>query len=103
MSRTKKSAVSGKDPPVSNRAQEADDVAEDLVIENEVEGTKKDEALSIVAVKMKLNTFSSNKQLNTMLRNVVFDMNQLLGESYAFANFHILRILHAKDSRYGHS
>ena len=46
---------------------------------------------------MKLNTFSSNKQLNTMLRNVVFDMNQLLGESYAFANFHILRILHAKE------
>ena len=46
---------------------------------------------------MKLNTFSSNKQLNTMLRNVVFDMNQLLGESYDFANFHILRILHAKE------
>lgn len=98
MSRIKKCVVTGKDPPVSNRTQEAEDVAEELVIENDVEGTKKDEALSIVAIKMKLNTFSSNKQLNTMLRNVVFDMNQLLGEAYAFANFHILRILHAQET-----
>jgi transposase len=91
-----KSAVSGKDPPVSNRTQEAQDVAEELVVENEVEGDA--DILSIAVVKMKLNTFSSNKQLNTKLRNVVFDMNQLLGETYAFANFHILRLLRKRDT-----
>ena len=99
MPQVKKSGVKRrKDPPLSNRNQEAEDIAEDLVGENADKGHEETvETVSIAVVKMKLNTFSCNKQLNTMLRKVVFDMNQLLGETYAFANFHILRILHAND------
>lgn len=83
----------GKDPPLSNRQLDEQDTADEIVVDNEVEGV--DAVVANACVKLKLNTFSVNKQLNTKLRSIVLDMNQLLGEGYVFANFHILRILHA--------
>ena len=45
------------------------------------------------SVKMKLNTFCSNADVAKKLRSIVVDMNQVMGEAYAFENFHILRVL----------
>ena len=90
-----KSRVPGKDPPLSNRQLEQQDNEDELVIDNEIEGVNV--FVATACVKMKLNTFSDNKQLNTKLRTTVLDMNQLLGETYTFANFHVLRILHKKN------
>jgi hypothetical protein len=88
-----KPRASGKDPPLSNRQLEEQDIVDNLVIDNEIEGVEA--FVANACVKMKLNTFSVNKQINTRLRNVVLDMNQVLGEAYAFANFHLLRIMDA--------
>ena len=49
-----------------------------------------------VTVKMKLNTFlldNGAAQLKAKLEAVVLDGNRLMGEAYAFANFHVLRLL----------
>ena len=45
-------------------------------------------------IKMKLNTFlkTDNALLKTKLNEVVIDGNQLLGEAYAFSNYHICRL-----------
>ena len=88
--------TSGKDPPLSNRQLENEDIADDLVVENDVEGH--DETVAMASVKMKLNTFSDNNLLNGKIRSIVLNMNQLLGEAYAFANFHILRTLNMNET-----
>ena len=44
-------------------------------------------------VKMKLSRFCDNRQIRATLDKLVADMNVLLGEAYAFANLHILRLL----------
>lgn len=82
---------SGKDPPLTNRILEHEDSKDDLVIEKHIED--EEDVVSNVCVKMKLNTFSSNQRLNGKIRSTVLEMNQVLGEGYAFANFHVLRIL----------
>ena len=49
-----------------------------------------------VTVKMKLNSFLMDKNaaaIKAHLEAVVLDGNQLMGEAYAFANLHILRLL----------
>ncbi len=47
---------------------------------------------------MKLATFCKTKRLQCAIDALVMKMNRLLGEGYAFANFHILRMLHAADA-----
>lgn len=51
--------------------------------------------LSVVhsVVKMKLNSFCGDRRLVGKINQVVLDGNVLLGEAYAFANFHIRRLL----------
>jgi hypothetical protein len=44
-------------------------------------------------VKMKLNTLCANQQICGKLRVLVTDMNRLLGEAYAFMNFHTARLM----------
>lgn len=49
-----------------------------------------------VTVKMKLNSFLLDKdapELKAKLEAIVLDGNRLMGEAYAFANLHILRLL----------
>ena len=50
-------------------------------------------------VKMKLNTFlrtdTNTRRIKAKLNDVVLDGNRLLGEAYAFANFHVGRLLEA--------
>jgi hypothetical protein len=48
-------------------------------------------------VKMKLNTFSKTKDVKAEIQRKVEIANIVLGEAYAFANFHILR-LHSIDA-----
>ncbi len=52
-----------------------------------------DQKIVPVTVKMKLNTFCPNAGLRRKIVSVVLDANRLLGEAYAFANFHVLRVL----------
>ena len=84
----------GTSPPVTNRQLEEHDNEDDLAVDDTDDCN--DVFVANAVVKMKLNSFSTKKQLNTKIRNVVFDMNQVLGEAYTFANFHLLRILHKK-------
>ena len=91
MPKIKAPTAGGKDPPLSNRQLEREDIVDDLVVDNHIED--EEAMVSNVCVKMKLNKFSINPQLNGKLRSVVLNMNQLLGEGYAFANFHIIRTL----------
>jgi hypothetical protein len=51
-----------------------------------------DEA-SLSMVKMKLAAMCKNDRLRKQLDTLVKDMNRLLGEAYAFSNFHILHVL----------
>ena len=44
-------------------------------------------------VKMKLNSFITNAALAASIRRCVFDMDRIVAEGYAFANFHIARLL----------
>ena len=65
----------------------------DSVVESTGEG-----GLVPAVVKMKLNTFlhgPNSGKLKAKLNEVVLDGNLLLGEGYAFANFHIGRLLEA--------
>ena len=71
---------------------EAGDVCD---LDNAVEGEQS--GVSSATVKMKLNTFCTSPKLKDKLQKMVIDMNQLLGEAYAFANLHVLRLLQAKD------
>ena len=81
---------------------EQDDIAEEVVLnesinatENSVVGLVKVGAEGTVAssVKMKLNSFCSDDRIKSRLRAIVTDSNIILGEAYAFANFHIIRLL----------
>lgn len=52
--------------------------------------------LSTSCVKMKLNTFLKDKyagRLRAALNDIVLNANRLVGEAYAFSNFHIVRLL----------
>ncbi len=49
-------------------------------------------------VKMKLNSFCTSPQLNHKINSVVLDANVLLGEAYAFSNFHIRRLLEERSN-----
>lgn len=49
-------------------------------------------------VKMKLGTFCNNMRLRCKLNAVVKDMNRVIGEAYAFANFHVRRIMDCADT-----
>ena len=65
----------------------------DSVVESTGEG-----GLVPAVVKMKLNTFLHGRnsgKLKAKLNEVVLDGNLLLGEGYAFANFHVGRLLEA--------
>ena len=46
-----------------------------------------------VVVKMKLNTFCTDSDLRERIRSLVLGANRLVAEAYAFANFHMLRLL----------
>ena len=68
------------------------------VAEGEAEAVVGAQPLSATVVKMKLNTFlrdRNRKELHAHLNKIVMAGNQLLGEAYAFSNFHISRILEA--------
>ena len=43
-------------------------------------------------VKMKLSTFCTSRPLQLAIDALVIRMNRLMGEAYAFSNFHVLRI-----------
>lgn len=74
-------------PPCQRAVEGFDTVVKNAVVKNAV-------------VKMKLNTFCDNHQLRSKLGATVLDMNQLIGEAYAFANYHVLRLLQkARDAR----
>ena len=53
---------------------------------------------AIRAIKMKLSTFCRTKPLHVAIDCLVMNMNRVLGEAYAFSNFHILRTLRAADT-----
>ena len=89
------------DPGGGFPAVELDDLIEgggplidlDSVVQSTGEG-----GLVPAVVKMKLNTFlhgPNSGKLKAKLNEVVLDGNLLLGEGYAFANFHIGRLLEA--------
>ena len=48
-----------------------------------------------VTVKMKLSSFCENPRLRKVLGDFVMDVNTLVAETYAFANFHVTRVLEA--------
>jgi len=79
----------------NSRAVELSDVLDELAAQDDgydtVEGISA--GTTPATVKMKLNTFCSHPQLRAALRAVVLDVNELLGQAYAFANVHILRLL----------
>ena len=69
---------------------EEDKVDDATVVEDEDEHCNKCK----VVVKMKLNQFIKSYALKKSIQDVVMECNLLFGEAYAFANFHMLRILH---------
>lgn len=97
----------GRQKVSTNTVTSADTVREDeeeislqmsLASSNDGEGGN--DALAIRVVKMKLNTFIKDRnreRLNHEINKYVFLGNQVLGEAYALANFHILRILRLND------
>jgi len=82
-------------PGVTARSLEGDDHLEDdgdLSLEGVVDGTSQS------VVKMKLNRFCEDNNIRRKLNAVVKDMNVLLAEAYTFGNFHVIRLLQAKQS-----
>ena len=88
------------DPGGGFEGGELDDLVDDgalVDLDSVVEGTGQGGVVPAV-VKMKLNTFlhgPSAGKLKAKLNDVVLDGNRLLGEGYAFANFHVNRLLDA--------
>jgi len=86
------------DPGGGFEGAELDDLVEGgmlVDLDSVVEGTGEGGLVPAV-VKMKLNTFlhgPNTGKLKAKLHEVVLDGNRLLGEGYAFANFHVSRLL----------
>jgi hypothetical protein len=81
----------------SNKCIDHDDAHDDLLhalptdhVEHDV---KESSTTAHAVVKMKLNSFCCNTSLVKKINKVILDANILLGEAYAFANFHIRRLL----------
>ena len=55
-----------------------------------------DPSIAPAVVKMKLNTFCTNPDIQRKLQSIVKDANRLIAEAYLFANFHIARLLETK-------
>lgn len=72
---------------------------EDRVADEENEPSQ---PASVRCVKMKLATFcTAGKRLTSQIDSLVLRTNRLLGEAYAFSNFHILRLLTLNDGELG--
>ena len=77
----------------TNQKLEEQDNHENLCIDEVIEGHEPTVSTSVV--KMKLTQFCPNKQLRCKINSIVQDMNNLIGQGYAFANLHILKILNS--------
>ena len=80
----------------AGRRTEQDDAADvdPLLNSDVVDGAESAGArVALSVVKMKLSTFSKNERLRKVIDSLVIQTNRLVGEAYAFSNFHILRIL----------
>lgn len=77
----------------SNACIAREDASDDLRYIVPVDDVENVDVTVHSAVKMKLNTFCSSVTLVSKLKRIVADANVLLGEAYAFSNFHIRRIL----------
>lgn len=76
--------------------QEIQDAADEGNVTNLDAAMDEDTDGVFVTVKMKLNTFLHDvhrQTLKTKIEGIVLDANCLIGQAYAFANFHVLRLL----------
>ena len=80
---------SGESMELADALDSAEMVDADAVIEGS--------ATVAATVKMKLNTFCTDPRLRAKLNTIVVDMNRVVAEAYAFANFHITRVLETRE------
>ncbi len=90
-----KSTVRSADGPTASKVEQrdADDVEVLLAERGQADEGGGEGVFSVV--KMKLATFCKNPGLHKSIDRLVLDMNRLLGEAYAFANYHVIRVLRA--------
>ena len=82
-------------PCPRHRDVDAEDVQDEEMFRAEVQAlpVQPAENVTVAVVKMKLASFCRSPVLAKRLNHVVLSLNQAIGEAYAFANFHITRLL----------
>ena len=92
-------ACSGKGDGDGVRALHAEDAHDDVPLRDTHHIASLQQAIAPTTrslltsvVKMKLTSFCKSPDLPKRLNRVVIDLNQVVGEAYAFANFHITRL-----------
>ena len=73
----------------ANAATEREDALETIAAKAGGDSDDEDDNVTTATVKMKLNQFVADPALRRKIDLVVSDMNQLLAETYLFANIHI--------------
>lgn len=72
-----------------------DDAAETIQDAKSDDDAESEDTVPCV-VKMKLAAFCPNPNIRKKIASITLDMNRAVGEAYAFANLHVIRLLHQR-------